>query len=317
MPQTTAQPYFPKHTYERFNKSKWALIETTSLAPVKPKQAKIDLMDVGQRALIVAEFCNVTDLQTFLDYVVQFGLPTRTDAPKWERLGTQNLRSRKPERLLIPVPDFLALAAMIRWLICILKAIDKNDPKSPNHELLESWIQAERSSFQYSLFEADPEPAMTLKMRPKPKSKGYTDWKDAEKRLAKQPEQQVPLAKWNKTPLRNKLRFDFAREYLAFQINQLIQNVCPAVTPDGKPYFVLTESLEAIGLNLYDQFTGAAGIGICRNTDCPNKFYVKRKGKRSPRSDQKYCYKSACQKRARKNQGRIRNYKERGKKNES
>lgn len=279
--------------------SHMAIVETT---PPEPSVIKLDYENQNDRARLLHGFLLVRDLGSLLKYFRSFGLPDRREENTFPELTVRSFKTNEPIIRLIHTESFLRSAAMLRWLLTVMDAVDRYD-----HQQLELLVMGKAGLQEFQLINP-PKRAkrvIRLTMEPPSNSKEYKDFALAQTMVATDFDLEIRQAEWSGK--QKKQRLDFAKKYVAHHINQQLQGVHPAVYFNGKIYFAVTQPIEAMYLELYHRFTGSSGIGICKNPNCPKRFFViKRKGSRKPRSDRKYCGRPGCQKWCRVNLGRVR-----------
>ena len=314
-PQLTGLSGFSRYEYElgRYGSipaDRWPdiIIETTLVDATQPKQQEPNLQNRKHVAQLLEKFISLQDDSGLLKYLRRFGLPNvRIEGVNAEKLSGK-WGPKEPEVHRIYEMYFIRRASLLRWLFALLSAVRRTrntheDISQMGDEQLRAWIIIERLyDPPPALFTLDDEPppvpkkVVELRVKPHSDTTVFKDWDLAKEILGNEPPFRVPATTWSEVRRQRKLREDCVRNYLSFQINKLMESVSPAVTKDGRPYVTVHTHFQAMCLFLFNEFTGASGVGICRNPACPDKFYVvKVTGKRKPRSDREYCYRLSCQ----------------------
>ena len=335
MTQKPQQTSYFKHSYsledDVSSDEVKRLLEAISCELKKPKERKIDLYSSNDAARLLEEFVRVKDVYGLFKYVKKFGLPDKRPERIYLEQKNDLPKPGLPVTRKIKQEYFYRLAATLRWLTNVLVAI-----RLSNHEQLETWITT-RPRFGQFTQSADSEleksakqqkDIVDLTMEPPFDTDIFNDWwltgeyfnhfirvppylQLPSDRLCLQPFR-VSKEKWSDASWKRKESIDFAKAYLAFHINRLMEAVHPAVSNEGVPHIAVEQPFEAMCVYLYNQFSGASGVGVCLNPNCPERIYiVKRKGKkgRAPRSDRRYCDSPACQNWGYRNLGNVRSAK--------
>jgi hypothetical protein len=294
-------PAFEKHSF-LLTTYDLVLEERITTELVKPIRKKIDLVKSVNQARLLERFLLVKDTRAILKYVKIYGLPCehkdailRTINDSWANGGPCRLIKHDAN-------NYLAFAATLRWLKRLITAI-----KEPSHDQLEQWISQEEHPYHYPILDEYPLTPSDIRLffDLAKGDENYEDWRNAERIFASKFDKLIFEEKFQYLPMQKKARLDFAKAYFVFHINRLVAQVHPAVSTDGKPIYEISSPFEGMCMELLNQYTGAAGMFICRNPNCEERFYIAKKDKHKPRSDKEYCG-DTCQKWGLENLGRVR-----------
>ncbi|MBX9877613.1 MAG: hypothetical protein K2Y22_04070 [Candidatus Obscuribacterales bacterium] len=295
-----------KRQYKHFH-LKGVILETTS---ANPSFLKIDFAYQKHRAFMLETFVNATDATKLLRYLRRFGLPDRKRIQENQVLS-KDLVTEATE-ILVTANGLLSIAARLRWHLTLMEAVRQAD-----HDYLKLCVQANDSEFpeEHPLYKPHRKSKL-LSMSPSPTASAYTDWEDgllSSDESEKEFERHIEPKEWQGQLRQRNKRLEFTRRYIAHHINHHLSNVHPTVDFKGKTFFDLKQPIEAMYLELFNQFTGATGIIICKNPNCPKPLFAakpKQKSKRKPRSDRRFCDRAGCQKWYHDNIGRVRSAKQ-------
>ena len=294
-----ASATFEKHSFSLI-RNDFLLEESVTMVSIKPRLKKIDLAKAQDQILILERFLNVKDSQALVKYANCYGLPHKNEQAIIHQMDTNLVRPGLEMQIIWEPNYFLNLAATLRWLGLLICTVQEM-----NHSSLDEWTKRSDAVTQTSLFAEFQPPEIRLAFRISKGCSEYSDWTRAQNILDRHV-YCIPKENWRSPPLQRKARLAFAKAYLAYQLNRFVSQVHPAVTNDGEPTYKISTPFEAMCMNLLNQFSGAAGISICRNPNCPTRFYLARKNKRKQRSDRQYCGRPGCQKWGVENLGRVR-----------
>ncbi len=298
MTQDANQNRFNRYSY-MLSKDGSEISEAFSKSSVKVRRKKFDLGNSADVELLLCAFLDVESGVQLLQYAANFGLPDRGPIKKQvhELLGQKNSVRSFPWVHSVPVDYYLNWSSLLRWLTVLIDAIQQ-----VKHALLKTWIADEYiapnadASIQVSDIPID---AVRLKMKLLPSDPHFNGYQVAQNFVQPSFFMNVFPSNWEKIP--EKQLVDFAKAYVSICINGLIRmlKICPITTNAGTASWSIFEPVEAMTMCIFNQFTGASTIGICKNPNCRKRFFVRRHtdGRKS-RRDQQYCpdSKSRCQK---------------------
>lgn len=190
-----------------------------------------------------------------------------------------------------PTDWFLNLASAMRWISYVVSAIQDGDM-----QLILKWVKAEYVPpvDNPSRPPDIPPDAYRIVLEPEPDNPQRADYDSAIFLLGSYHPQFFFPSKWKTFPEAQARRI--AVSNISEHINILVSPIKMILTDAGTPRFSVRNHTDAMALFLYNQLSGAQGIKICRNPNCPTKFFLpKRKSNRKPRSDRKYCGRPGCQ----------------------
>ncbi len=281
------QYLYSSYTYS-LSKDKSEVFETITPTNKKPRgRRRPDLMDAAFGIVVLEDFLQIRRPEDLLKYTKRHGFPNRDQILQQiqEELKQylQNKSRPDPDAIHIRTSKtefFINLAASLRWLSTVICAIQEVDTKSLLAWTKSTYIPPKPGDDSRRPADIPPD-AIEIILEPQPDSPEYKDYAVAVQFLSPYSSKYVFPSKWKALPAAPSR--EIAIQNVSEHINVLMQPIRIMLTTSGTPTFSARNHTDAMALALYNQLSGAQGLKVCRNPNCPTKFYLpKTKSKRKP-----------------------------------